>query len=105
MHSTIALSLVSGFALLSAAHPFPAKLIERGVCHFDDANPLVVARNAGNTKRQELSLTATRPSGTVGGALDEVWKHTEDTRPNDLDFANYGYDQIIAGKGKINYCA
>lgn len=102
MHSTVALGFLYSLGLLATAHPFPVKL-DRRVCHFDEINPLVIARNANNVKRQSLELGSTRPAD-LQVPLDEVWEHTEETRPADLDFANYGYDQIIAGEGKINYC-
>ena len=94
--TTTALSFISSLALLTSAHPFPAP-VATGTCHFNDANPLLRRQAAA------FELGSTRPADLTA-PLDEVWKHTEDTRPNDLDFANYAYDQIIAGEGKINYC-
>jgi hypothetical protein len=34
----------------------------------------------------------------------QVWQHEMDTYSDPLGFMNYGYDQVIAGAGKINYC-
>lgn len=103
MHPTLTLGLLSSLSLLAIAHPFPTPKSNGDICHFDAANPLVLARHAHTIKRQNLELGSTRPAD-LNIPLDEVWDHTVETRPNDLDFQNYGYDQIIAGKGKINYC-
>ncbi|KAE8355452.1 hypothetical protein BDV28DRAFT_42730 [Aspergillus coremiiformis] len=44
------------------------------------------------------------PPSNMAGALDEVWKHEVSTYSDALGFRNYGFDQVMAGKGKINYC-
>ena len=36
--------------------------------------------------------------------LNEVWKHVESTYPNLYGFRNYGWDQVMANRGCINYC-
>lgn len=104
MYSTIALGFLASLGLLASARPFPAQVVKKGTCHFDAMNPLVRARDA-SIKRQSsaLNLGDDRPSDLTT-PLDEVWEHTEETRPADLNFENYGYDQIIAGEGNINYC-
>jgi hypothetical protein len=43
------------------------------------------------------------PAGLIK-PLDEVWKHVESTYPNLYGFKNYGWDQVMANKGFINYC-
>ncbi|GAB3228280.1 hypothetical protein GCM10027447_20290 [Glycomyces halotolerans] len=42
------------------------------------------------------------PPAHLAQPLQEVWNHVEDTY--DLDFRNFGWDQIMATGGKINYC-
>lgn len=36
--------------------------------------------------------------------LNEVWQHVESTYPNLYGFRNYGWDQVMANGGSINYC-
>jgi hypothetical protein len=43
------------------------------------------------------------PSNLVTG-LNQVWAHYEQTYPRLLTFRNYGWDQLFANGGSINYC-
>ncbi|KAL3471095.1 hypothetical protein BJX99DRAFT_33247 [Aspergillus californicus] len=54
-------------------------------------------------KRQSLPTTWDPPSDLVT-PLNEVWEHEVSTYSDALGFENYGFDQVIAGGGKINYC-
>jgi hypothetical protein len=45
----------------------------------------------------------TPPSNLVR-PIDEVWRHVETTYPDLYGFRNYGWDQVIANRGFINYC-
>ncbi|WP_228044589.1 hypothetical protein [Streptomyces ferrugineus] len=36
--------------------------------------------------------------------LDEVWNHVESTYPDLYGFRNYGWDQVMANRGSVNYC-
>ncbi|WP_416971075.1 hypothetical protein [Streptomyces sp. 4F14] len=45
----------------------------------------------------------TPPSNLVQ-PLNEVWNHVESTYPNLYGFRNYGWDQVMANRGSINYC-
>src|SRR5688500_11944786 len=45
----------------------------------------------------------TPPSNLVR-PLDEVWRHVESTYGNLYGFRNYGWDQVMANRGYINYC-
>jgi hypothetical protein len=36
--------------------------------------------------------------------LDQVWRHVESTYPDLYGFRNYGWDQIMANRGSVNYC-
>lgn len=42
------------------------------------------------------------PPASLVGPLNEVWAHVEDTY--NLDFRNFGWDQVMATGGAINYC-
>ncbi|WP_051393387.1 galactose-binding domain-containing protein [Glycomyces arizonensis] len=42
------------------------------------------------------------PPSNLVQPLNEVWAHVEDTY--NLDFRNFGWDQVMATGGKINYC-
>jgi hypothetical protein len=44
------------------------------------------------------------PPSNLAGPLDEVWRHQESTYSNLYGFRNYGWDQIMANRGYLNYC-
>ncbi|MEV0612570.1 hypothetical protein AB0I81_04530 [Nonomuraea sp. NPDC050404] len=44
------------------------------------------------------------PPANLVTPLNEVWQHQESTYPNLYGFRNYGWDQIMANRGSINYC-
>src|SRR5690242_10281949 len=44
------------------------------------------------------------PPSNLAVPLAQVWQRDESTRPNLYSFMNYGWDQIMANKGSINYC-
>ncbi|MFC4015929.1 hypothetical protein ACFOY2_52570 [Nonomuraea purpurea] len=44
------------------------------------------------------------PPGNLVTPLNEVWQHQESTYPNLYGFRNYGWDQVMANGGSINYC-
>jgi hypothetical protein len=44
------------------------------------------------------------PPSNLAVPLDLTWQHDETTRSNLYSFMNYGWDQIMANKGTINYC-
>ncbi|KAI9925995.1 hypothetical protein MW887_004454 [Aspergillus wentii] len=48
--------------------------------------------------------TSWNPPSNLVTPLNEVWKHEMSTYSDPLGFKNYGFDQVIDGKGKINYC-
>ncbi|WP_214109221.1 hypothetical protein, partial [Acrocarpospora catenulata] len=47
---------------------------------------------------------AWNPPSNLVQPLNEVWNHVESTYPNLYGFRNYIWDQIMAGRGNINYC-
>ncbi|RCV50082.1 hypothetical protein [Marinitenerispora sediminis] len=44
------------------------------------------------------------PPANLVQPLDQVWRHVESTYPDLYGFRNYGWDQIMANGGYINYC-
>lgn len=44
------------------------------------------------------------PPANLVQPLDEVWRHVESTYPDLYGFRNYGWDQVMANKGSVNYC-
>ncbi|WP_218041040.1 cellulose-binding domain-containing protein [Acrocarpospora macrocephala] len=44
------------------------------------------------------------PPSNLVQPLNQVWSHVESTYPNLYGFRNYIWDQIMAGRGNINYC-
>src|SRR3954463_16155059 len=44
-----------------------------------------------------------RPSNLVT-PLTQVWDHCMATYSNPVGFKNYGWDQVMANKGYVNYC-
>lgn len=44
------------------------------------------------------------PPSHLAKPLAEVWNHVETTYPDLYGFKNYGWDQLMAGKGTVNYC-
>ncbi|NNN34452.1 cellulose-binding protein [Streptomyces sp. S3(2020)] len=62
------------------------------------------------TATASTSLTPTvaadgwNPPADLAQPLDEVWKHVESTYSDLYGFKNYGWDQLMATKGTVNYC-
>jgi Ricin-type beta-trefoil lectin domain-like len=44
------------------------------------------------------------PPSNLVTPLNQVWTHQETTYPNLYGFRNYGWDQLIANGGYVNYC-
>lgn len=44
------------------------------------------------------------PPANLVAALNEVWQHEESTYTNLYGFRNYGWDQVMANGGSVNYC-
>src|SRR6185295_16842785 len=36
--------------------------------------------------------------------LNQVWNHVSTTYPDLYGFRNYGWDQVMANRGSVNYC-
>ncbi|MGY4740895.1 hypothetical protein [Streptomyces sp. ATMOS53] len=44
------------------------------------------------------------PPANLVQPLNEVWNHVSTTYPDLYGFRNYGWDQVMANRGSINYC-
>ncbi|MDX2532693.1 hypothetical protein [Streptomyces scabiei] len=44
------------------------------------------------------------PPSNLVQPLGEVWNHVESTYGNLYGFRNYGWDQVMANRGSVNYC-
>ncbi|WP_460073472.1 hypothetical protein [Streptomyces sp. YKOK-I1] len=78
----------------------------------ESASPTPTATTASPSAAATPTVSATPkaaadewnpPSGLVK-PLDEVWNHVESTYSDLYGFRNYGWDQVVANKGTINYC-
>lgn len=56
------------------------------------------------THTPTVTPTGWNPPSNLVTPLNEVWQHVESTYGNLYGFRNYGWDQVIAGNGSINYC-
>lgn len=48
--------------------------------------------------------TTWNPPANLVAPLNQVWQHVEQTYSNLYGFRNYGWDQVFANRGSINYC-
>lgn len=63
-----------------------------------------LASGAGVASADQPTARAWSPPSNLVRPLDEVWRHVESTYPNLYGFGNYGWDQIMANRGYVNYC-
>ncbi|KAF2248266.1 hypothetical protein BU26DRAFT_565669 [Trematosphaeria pertusa] len=73
------------------------------VCNFD-ARSLGDANTVVHVEKRDLKQTTWNPPSNLVTPLKQVWDHEMSTYSNPLGFMNFGYDQVMAGQGKINYC-
>ena len=67
------------------------------------ATPSATATPKATTTPSAATAEWNPPAGLVK-PLGEVWDHMASTYPDIYGFKNYGFDQIIANKGSVNYC-
>ncbi len=58
----------------------------------------------GTTASAARAADEWNPPANLVEPLGEVWNHVESTYPNLYGFRNYGWDQVMANRGSINYC-
>ncbi|KAF1961708.1 hypothetical protein CC80DRAFT_463089 [Byssothecium circinans] len=97
MKSSLAISALLSTGL-AASIPRP-----QPVCTFN-ARALNGAVDSfeSSVERRDLGQTTWNPPSNLVTPLKQVWDHEMATYP--ANFKNYGYDQIMDAKGKINYC-
>ncbi|KAF5679621.1 Exoglucanase 1 [Fusarium heterosporum] len=92
-------------ATLAVAHSFDSAKSDLDSSVWQGLSPVKasswkkIPRNRP-TKRQ----SGWNPPSNLAGALKEVWDHEVETYSDALGFKNYGWDQVIAGKGQLNVC-
>lgn len=72
------------------------------VCTFDKYDLMkatIKARSLPSTQPPSCN-----PPYNLALPLNQVWEHQMKTYDNALNYWNYGYDQVMQGKGRINYC-
>ena len=85
-----------------AANPQPVCKFDPVSHTFNDLNAWDKTTPALTTR--DLSETTWNPPSNLVTPLKQVWDHEVATYSDPLGFKNYGYDQVMAGKGTINYC-
>ena len=63
-----------------------------------------VGNGMGTARADDVGALAWNPPSNLVQPLDQVWRHVESTYGNLYGFRNYGWDQIMANRGYINYC-
>ncbi|KAJ0419920.1 hypothetical protein BJY00DRAFT_149862 [Aspergillus carlsbadensis] len=99
MKSILSLTALQLLASSSAALPLADRDIPWHITVPKNLTP-----NPAISKRQSSLPTTWDPPSDLVTPLEEVWQHQIDTYSDALGFENYGFDQVIAAGGKINYC-
>jgi hypothetical protein len=109
----------SAYADVTGAGGYPVATNRYNAVNFNPVSTtrlrMVLQSGAASVGLLELRTYATAigTPGNPGGwnppanlvtPLGEVWQHQEQTYPNLYGFRNYGWDQIFANGGRINYC-
>ncbi|MFJ8108942.1 hypothetical protein [Streptomyces sp. NPDC096132] len=68
------------------------------------ASPTPTPTPAAGSPTPQAQADAWNPPSNLVKPLDEVWNHVESTYSDLYGFKNYGWDQLIATKGTLNYC-
>jgi hypothetical protein len=101
----------------TTSNPVPTAFAVNGVACTGTAIPTTGPTTAPPTTTPTAPPTTTRPPTTTAPPsnvwnppanlvqpLAEVWQHEETTYSDLYGFRNYGWDQVMAGRGTINYC-
>ncbi|WP_083502073.1 cellulose-binding domain-containing protein [Sphaerimonospora mesophila] len=90
----------------SGANPAPAAFSLNGVaCTGSPGTPTPTPTPTRTpTPTPSPGGNAWNPPSNLVAPLNQVWQHVESTYPDLYRFRNYIWDQIMAGKGDINYC-
>ncbi|GAA1195593.1 hypothetical protein GCM10009654_60770 [Streptomyces hebeiensis] len=69
------------------------------------AAPAATATTTGTAASGAPAVAAAwNPPSNLVQPLDQVWRHVESTYPDLYGFKNYGWDQVMANRGTLNYC-
>lgn len=98
--------LASGLAATIPANVNPNIHKRAPVCSFENHtfNDKSAWTTPSTTEKRDLTKLTWDPPSNLVTPLKQVWDHEIATYSDPLGFKNYGYDQVIAAKGKINYC-
>ncbi|KAL4931797.1 uncharacterized protein BDV17DRAFT_288381 [Aspergillus undulatus] len=100
--SVTALQLLASYV---AAMPPVGKSLSRPLTDRDFPWHIGVPKTGSSATKRQSSLPSTwDPPSDLVTPLQEVWDHELETYSDALGFKNYGYDHVIEGQGKINYC-
>jgi hypothetical protein len=95
----------------AASNPAPTAFAVNGVACTGTAVPTTAPTTAPPTTTPTTPPSTTSPPSNVWNPpanlvqpLAEVWQHEETTYSDLYGFRNYGWDQVMAGRGTINYC-
>ncbi|KAL5041279.1 hypothetical protein BDW71DRAFT_12949 [Aspergillus fruticulosus] len=104
MKSVLSLAALQLLASYVAAHPVKSTALSTLT---DRSYPwhIGVPKSGSSRAKRDVSLPSTwDPPSDLVTPLQEVWDHEVETYSDALGFKNYGFDQVIAAGGKINYC-
>src|SRR5688500_2651145 len=65
---------------------------------------IVVMAGSGTAARADVGVQAWNPPSNLVTPLNQGWQHVESTYGNWQGFRNFGWDQIMANRGYVNYC-
>ncbi|KAH6968175.1 hypothetical protein DER45DRAFT_513955 [Fusarium avenaceum] len=96
---------LTALAASTAAHSFDSAKSDLDGSVWQSLTP-VKARSWNNVPRNRPTKRQSgwNPPSNLAVALKEVWDHEVSTYSDALGFKNYGWDQVIAGKGQLNVC-
>jgi hypothetical protein len=99
-------SVELGFiASWSGSNPSPTALFLNGVRCNGQPGPTTPPPSSPPPSSPPPSQTDPwNPPSNLATGLNQVWAHYEQTYPQLYTFNNYGWDQVFANRGSINYC-
>ncbi|KAL4797760.1 hypothetical protein BDV19DRAFT_386797 [Aspergillus venezuelensis] len=105
MKSVLSLTALQLLASYVAGMPAVGKSLSRPLTDRDFPWHIGVPKSGSSPAKRQSSLPSTwDPPSDLVTPLQEVWDHEQETYSDPLGFENYGFDQVIAHEGKINYC-
>ena len=90
-------------ATWKGSNPSPTDFFLNGAQCTNSAASASPSASASSSSSSDVSSEWAPPTALVT-PLAEVWSHQESTYSNLYSFMNYGWDQLIANNGTLNYC-